>query len=454
MHPSSIRAIAVRALLMAALLACGACSKQTTTAPATADHVANTASLDSLSEAYVRLALTWGEHDPDYVDAYYGPAKWREQSKLDKAPVETLQERARALARQIAQVPLSNSGIDRERQAYLVRQLEAMAARIDVVRGVKSSFDAESRAIFDAQAPAHDAAYFDGLLRELDAALPGKGTTSKRFVAFRNRFVIPPARLDAVLKRAIAACRERTLAHMQLPPGETFTLEYVTKKSWSGYNSYQGGYHSLIQVNTDLPVFIDRAIDLACHEGYPGHHVYATLLEQRLVRERGWQEFTLAPLFSPSGVLAEGSANYGIELAFPGDERWQFERDELYPLAGLDPREAQHYYRVTRLAAKLDYAVNEAARSYLDGKIDAQAAQAWLERYALLSPERARQRLGFIEQYRAYVINYNLGLDLVREHIEAVGGTDANSRWAAFEKLLSTPMTPSALRSHPQPRPM
>ena len=119
--------------------------------------------------------------------------------------------------------------------------------------------------------------------------------------------------------RAIAECRARTLPHVQLPANESFTVEYVTNKPWSGYNWYQGNYRSLIQVNTDLPIYIDRAIDLACHEGYPGHHVYNALLEQHLVRDRGWVEFTVYPLFSPQSLIAEGTANYGIEVAFPGD---------------------------------------------------------------------------------------------------------------------------------------
>ena len=105
--------------------------------------------------------------------------------------------------------------------------------------------------------------------------------------------MIPPGKLDAVFQTAIRACRERTAKHITLPPDERFTVEYVTGKSWSGYNWYQGGYRSLIQVNTDLPVYIDRALDLACHEGYPGHHVYNALLEKHLVRDRGWVEFSV-----------------------------------------------------------------------------------------------------------------------------------------------------------------
>ena len=106
--------------------------------------------------------------------------------------------------------------------------------------------------------------------------------------------------------------------HVELPPDESFTVEYVTNKSWSGYNWYQGNFRSLIQVNTDLPIYIDRAIDLACHEGYPGHHVYNALLEKRLVRDRGWVESSVYALFSPQSLIAEGTANYGIEVTFPG----------------------------------------------------------------------------------------------------------------------------------------
>ncbi len=426
-----------------ALLTCVACSKQ---APAGDAVSPGPQTLDSLSEDYVRLGLAWGEHDAAYVDAYYGPPAWREEAKRDAASAGQLQQRAQELAAKLSNTPVPSVEIEAQRRTYLIKQLEAMRTRMEMLTGTRLPFDVESQRLFDAQAPTHDEAYFADMLKELDAALPGAGSTSERYVAYREKMIIPPAKLDAVFKRAVAACRERTLAHIKLPPEETFTVEYVKDKPWGGYNFYQGGYRSLIQVNTDLPIYIDRALDLACHEGYPGHHVYSTLLEQHLVRERHWQEFTMLPLFSPQALIAEGSANYGIELAFPGDERWQFERDELYPLAGLDPAQAERYYRVTRLAAKLEFAVNEAARQYLDGKIDAKTATSWLERYGLMSSQRAQQRMSFIDTYRAYVINYNVGLELVRQHIETVGGADGHARWKAFETLISTPQLASGLR--------
>jgi hypothetical protein len=222
----------------------------------------------------------------------------------------------------------------------------------------------------------------------------------------------------------------------------------VTGKSWSGYNWFKGNFHSLIQVNTDLPIFIDRAVDLACHEGYPGHHVYNTLLEKHLVRDRGWVEFTVYPLFSPQSLIAEGTANFGIEVAFPSEERTAFEREKLYPLAGLDPGKAARYAEVQKLLQGLTYAGNEAARQYLDGGISRQDAEAWLVRYALMSPERAAQRVRFIDQYRSYVINYNLGQDLVRQYIEKRGGTadHPEKRWQEFARLISSPRLPSGLR--------
>jgi hypothetical protein len=259
--------------------------------------------------------------------------------------------------------------------------------------------------------------------------------------------VIPPDRLDAVFRAAIDECRARTLRHLTLPAGEQFQLEYVKNKPWSGYNWYKGGFHSLIQINTDLPIFIDRAIDLACHEGYPGHHVYNVLLESHLVRDRGWREFTVYPLFSPQSLIAEGTANFGIDVAFPGAERVRFERERLFPLAGLDPGGAQAYHDLLEALNELSYAGNEAARRYLDGSIDASAAAEWLVKYTLTSRPRAEQRVHFFDQYRSYVINYNYGKDLVRRYVEAHGGVERapDRRWQVFGELISSPRLPSGL---------
>lgn len=401
---------------------------------------------------YVKLVLAVGQHDPDYVDAYYGPPELRTRAEAVKRPLADIDADAARLASRIAETPLPGWKDDEElwvlRKEYLGRQVAALRARVAMLQGARFSFDEESKALYDAVAPRHTEEEFADILAALERRLPGDGPLIARYEAFKAGFIVPTNRLDAVFQAAIQACRERTRQYVTLPQDERFTMEYVTGKSWSGYNWYQGRYRSLIQVNTDLPIYIDRALDLACHEGYPGHHVYNVLLERHLVRDRGWVEFTVYPLFSPQSLIAEGTANYGIEVAFPRPERIAFERDVLFPLAGLDAGRVDEYYAVMDLVEQLSYAGNEAARRYLDGAIDAGTAVAWLERYAMMPRARAEQRVKFFDQYRSYVINYNLGKDLVRASIERQVDGDPSPRrkWEAFAALLSSPRLPSGLQ--------
>ncbi len=423
--------------LLCTLTLCAGCARS---------HDPNDA-MNPIAAEYVKLVLAVGGHDDAYVDAYYGPEAWREEAEAHPRTLDEIHAAATALLDRLRAVDVSGEAeIVRLRHRYLTRQLQSMTARVDMLGGKRFTFDEEAKALYDAEPPVYPESRFRAILDELDALLPGEGPLVERYARFKADFIIPKDRLDAVFTAAIDEARRRTKAHVALPPDESFVLEYVTDKPWSGYNWYQGGAHSLIQINTNLPIYIDRAIDLAAHEGYPGHHVYNALLEKHLVDERGWVEFSVYPLFSPQSLIAEGSANYGIEVAFPKEERLAFEREVLFPLAGLDPERAAAYDAVEARVAKLSYAGNEAARRYLDGKIDAGAAADFLATYALMPLERARQRVRFIETYRSYVINYNLGKDMVRAYVEGRGGAeDPERRWAVFTELLSSPRLPSGL---------
>ena len=404
--------------------------------------------MNALAEQYVKTVLALGRHDADYVDAYYGPPEWKKEADGTKVELDAIGGRARTLRADLKKVqpPGTADELTKLRWQYLDRQLSSLEARVRMLKGEKLSFDDESKALYDTVAPTYAASHFQAIVDKLDQRFPGQGTLTERYAAWRKPFIIPKDKLDAVFQIAIAAGRERTKAHIDLPPGETFTLEYVTNKPWGGYNWYQGNYRSLIQINTDLPIYIDRAIDLACHEGYPGHHVYNALLEKHLVRDRGWTEFTVYPLFSPQSLIAEGTANFGIEVAFPGQQRSGYERTTLFKAAGLDPNRAAEYYEVQALVDQLSYAGNEAARQFLNGKMSGSEAAAYLEKYALYTPDRAQQRVKFMEKYRSYVINYNYGKDLVRRYIEGHSGADPARRWQAFAALLSSPRLPSGLQ--------
>ncbi len=404
--------------------------------------------LNRLAESYVRLVLAVGQYDADYVDAFFGPEEWKTEAEASKIPLEAIKKKAVATVAELRTVaPARLDEALKLRHQYLVRQLQALYAKVELLSGRKMTFDEESRALYDAVAPTYAEDHFKAILQELSGLLPGSGTVAERYEKFKSAFIIPGEKLDAVFTAAISESRRRTKGRIPLPDDESFVVEYVTGKSWSGYNWYKGNSHSLIQVNTDLPIYIDRAIDLASHEGYPGHHVYNALLERHLVREKKWIEFTVYPLFSPQSLIAEGTANYGIEMAYPDNERIAFERDVLFPAAGLDGSKAGHYYQMHAIVLKLNYAGNEAARKYLNGEISREEAARWLTEYALMAPGRALQRTKFFDQYRSYVINYNLGQDMVKRYIESRGGTPdkPEKRWREFEALLSTPRVPSGL---------
>jgi len=403
------------------------------------------ASVNEIAEAYVKLVLAMGEYDPDYVDAYYGPPEWR---KHEKKPLDVIAAEATRLGERLAKISQPTDDMERLRRQYLTKQLSALEARVRILKGERLKFDEESRALYDAVAPTFPDSHFQEILSTLEPKLPGKGPLLQRYENWRRAFVIPKDRLDRVFQLAIKACRERTLEHIKLPPSENFSVEYVTNKPWGAYNWYKGNYRSVIQVNTDLPVYMDRAIDLAAHEGYPGHHVYNALLEKNLMRDRGWVEFSVYALFSPQSLIAEGTANFGRDVVFTKPERLAFEKEVLWPAAGLDPSRAEEFYEVQDLVKKLGYATNEAARRYVNGEISANEAAVWLQKYALMDEKRAKQSTKFIEKYRSYVINYNLGEDMVRSYVEKHGGTSdqPEQRWRQSEQLLASPRLPDDIR--------
>ena len=396
-------------------------------------------SLDAIARDYVRMTLEIGERDDGYVDAYYGPAEIREAARANPRAVPELAVAAAALQARLAAVPQAADPLVRRRHAFLNAQLTAARTRLRMLQGERLSFADEARGLYAAVPDIRPLADYDPILSRIEALVPGRGPLADRVDAFQDRFTIPTERQDAVMRAAIAECRRRTAAHIALPQGENFVLEFVTGQSWSGYNWYQGNYRSLIQVNTDLPVRLGRAVGLGCHEGYPGHHAFNALLEQKLARGRGWVEYQVYPLYSPQSFIAEGSANYGVELAFPGDERLAFETRVLYPLAGLPTESAAAYIALQEAMDELSGARFTIARDYLEGRIDREQATTLTQRYQLVSRRRAEQSVAFTDQYRTYVINYGLGEQRVAAYVE---GADADpaARWAAMERLLSEPV--------------
>jgi hypothetical protein len=407
-------------------------------------------SLDQIAERYVKLALQIGTIDSNFVDAYYGPPEWKPSLQQNTSKPEftaRLRSEATILLHDIASIDTQGfAPLEKHRHKSLQKQIRAMQARLEYLSGVSFTFDEESRALYDAVAPRFKTTYYDSLLAVLDSMLPGSGTIAERLSALRTHFLVARDKIDPVIHAALNECRKRTRQHIPLPNDEQFKVEYVMGKSWGAYNWYKGNRFSIIQINLDSPFYINRAVSLAAHEGYPGHHVYNLLLEDGFYRQRGWVEYSIYLLFSPQSLIAEGTANYAAELLFSKDERVVFEKNVLCPLAGLDTSRVEEYHRVLDTVSKLSFAGNDAARGYLDGTMSRDQAMAWLQRYLLVSPQRAAVRMNFIRDYRSYVINYNVGEGLISNYIKTrAGAGDPDSRWRIFTHILTTPMTASDL---------
>ncbi len=430
----------LKVLSAASFLALASCSTMPNVAQPT---------LDELARQYLAVQLAIGEKDPGYVDAYYGPEELATAASAndDETTLPMLQARVTALDATLGLIRTEPGGVEAERVRYLRAMLNSAKVRLRMLRGEAIPFQDEAEGLFGVRPALIDLATLEPVLARIEELVPGDasdGPLHERVNAFRDRFIIPEDRMRAVIDTAVAECRARTLPHIPMPEGEGFTLSLVNDKPWSGFNYYQGDYQSVIEINTDLPMRLDRAVDIGCHEAYPGHHVYSTLIERDRVNAMGQIEYTLLPLYSPRAIISEGSATYGTNLAFPGDTQLDYERDVLAPMAGIDTSDLDEYYALREATEDLSGAYYTIAAGYLDGTMTREEAIEANMRYRLLSRERAEQNLRFMDTYRSYVINYGLGSEIVGNHVEA-GDADIATRWERFIGILNTPTLPEDL---------
>ena len=405
--------------------------------------------LDELARQYLAVQLAIGEKDPGYVDAYYGPQDLAEaaQSQDSGMSLPMLQARVAALDATLSAIRVDPGTREASRVRYLRAMLASARTRLRMLRGEEIPFADEAEGLFGVRPELIDLATLDPVIARIEELVPGDagdGPLHERLNTFRDQFIIPADKLDTVIDAAVAECRARTLPHIPLPEGERFDLSLVTDKPWGGFNYYQGDYHSVIEINTDLPARIDRVVDVGCHEAYPGHHVYSTLIERDRVNALGEVEFTLLPLYSPRAIISEGSAEYGVKLAFPGDSQLDYERDVIAPLAGIDTSDLDTYYALREATRALSGAYYTIAAGYLDGSLSRDDAIAASMRYQLNSRERAEQSLRFIDTYRSYVINYGMGEAIVGRFVEAAGDSP-EARWERFIGVLTEPVLPEDL---------
>ena len=269
---------------------------------------------------------------------------------------------------------------------------------------------------------------------EVDELLPGGGTLLERRNAWRERHLCPGDAAIPVLADLLPLMRARAETLVELPVGERVDLDPVTDEPWWAFNYYQGGFHSRVVLNTDVPTTGLDLLHLAAHEVYPGHHTEHAVKEQLLGIE---ERIQLVP--TPQAVLSEGIAETGLDIVL--DDAAREEAHAIIRRHGLELVDPALSERISTAVEGLrTVGVNAALLIHEQGMGLDEAAE-YVARWSLRSPAEARHTVDFVTDptWRAYTITYCAGRDLCRAY---VGGDPAR-----FRTLLTEPVRIGDLRA-------
>jgi hypothetical protein len=393
--------------------------------------------LDVATE-YVRLGLRFDRLEPGFVDAYTGNPQLRAAVAAEAAPTAAqLADQARTLRKE-----LESSGLAAERVDYLRGQLTGLECSARKMAGEPVGFVDEVAAYFQVDVVLGDEAEYAAAHAELDRLLPGAGSLAERYAAHRRREECPPQRLEAAVHALSSALRDRVRGQYGLPEVETVRYEVVTDQPWSGFNYYEGDFRSRVAINADLPHRLSSLPHLVAHESYPGHHTEHCRKERGLVGRASRVEHTVFLVNTPECLMAEGLADLGIAASV--GEGWGPWAAEILGDLGLrfDGHLAE---RVSAAAAPLNRVRQDAALLLHDRGADAAEVGAYVQRWSLVSADRAAQQIRFLTHplWRAYISTYVEGYELLARWLAArPAGQPVADR---FVRLLDEALTPATV---------
>ena len=402
---------------------------------------------DAIAAEYLLLALRLDQRIPGLVDGYFGPASIKAQVDMEqgRSPAR-LREDARLLRDRVAtEIP------DVDRRAWLDAQLVALESHAAGLAGDPLPYEEHVARCMGFAPPRHPDAEFDAARAVIDELLPGDAPLVDRLGAWDRELEVAVDRLPAVVDWLVERFRGHAARDFGLPDGEDLRVSLVSGQPWSGYNWFDGGRRSRVDINTDLPVRAPDLVHTVAHETYPGHHLEHAWKEADLVEGQGRLEASVLLINTPECPVSEGLADLGVGFAVPPEDHADL-LIELFERAGLalaaEPLIARATAeRAVALApARRDLAAirgNAAHLRHADGRSHDQVLE-YLREVGGYAPATAAKRLEFIEHplWRTYVFVYAEGGALLRRWVEAVAPTDRVGR---FGRLLHEQVTPGRL---------
>jgi hypothetical protein len=355
-------------------------------------------------ERYLRLGLQVGRHVDGIVDAYYGPPELAAAVDAEP-PVDP-----RAL------VADAETLLDELGDGWLRDQVVGVRTYAGGLAGESLSYAEEVEGCYGVRPIYTDEAVFTAAHERLEELLPGDGTLAERYERWENSSLVPADQLERLMAAVIDEARAQTARLLELPEGEGVALEIVRDKSWWASCDYLGELRSRIALNVDLPMTAVQLLILTLHETYPGHHTERCSKEHVLVRGRGLLEETVVLAPTPQTVVTEGIAKLAPSVLLVGDGGAALAavvRD-----AGVE-LDLAHALAVERAHEPCDWAeVNAALMLHEEGASEAET-HAYLERWALLTPEWTDHMIRFITEpaQRTHIVSYSAGRELCRSYV-------------------------------------
>jgi hypothetical protein len=402
---------------------------------------------DRIARDYLLLGLRLDQHISGLVDGYFGPAELKAQVDMEQLrPAGRLRDDAAAL-----RARLSTEVAEPDRDAWLEAQLVALETQAGALAGQALPYLEHVARCFAFAPPRYPDAVFEAATARIDELLPGDAPLSDRLATWDARFEVPVERLPGVIDWLVTRFRASAAANFGLPEGEDLRVALVTNQPWSGYNWFDGGRRSRVDINTDLPARAAELITMVAHETYPGNHLEHAWKEADLVDGRSRLEASILLINTPECLISEGLADLGLRFAVAPRDHVDL-LVELYERAGLavaaDPVAAREAADLSHALAAPRHTLaavagNAAILRHADGRSHDEVL-AYLREVGGCAPAKAAKRLEFIEHplWRTYVLVYAEGEALLRRWLETVPEVD---RPARFGRLLHEQLTPAAV---------
>jgi hypothetical protein len=234
--------------------------------------------------------------------------------------------------------------------------------------------------------------------------------------AGKTRSASPPSRSNARSRRSSRRRACGRAAWSSCRTAKDVVIEIVRDKPWWASCDYLGDLRSRIALNITLPMSALELLILTLHETYPGHHTERCSKEHLLVRGRGLLEETLVLVPTPQTLVTEGIAKLAPEMLLQGGGRAALAA--VIHDAGIK-LDLTHALAVERAHEPCAWAEVNAALMLHDGGASEAEVHAYLERWALMTPEWAAHMIRFFTEptTRTYIHTYSAGRELCRSYV-------------------------------------